>query len=213
MQGDLFAKAERGPRMLLYKPGPGEAKLRYWEAFLPLAEADALLAWATQRLPFEQEFPVVGGQRVPTARRSCAVGDFSYLYRYVGIERRAAGWPLELAALRDRVAAAVGAPFNFCLCLLYPDGGAALGYHADDETDLLPGHPIASVSLGAVRDFAVREKREQPGPALLTFPMAHGSLLTMEGSFQARYQHAVPERKGVRFARVNFTFRQVVPHG
>jgi alkylated DNA repair dioxygenase AlkB len=66
--------------------------------------------------------------------------------------------------------------------------------------------PIASVSLGAARDFAFRRGRS--GPACATVRLEHGSLLVMEGSTQRHFQHRVPPRKTCGEPRINLTFRK-----
>jgi alkylated DNA repair dioxygenase AlkB len=142
-------------------------------------------------------------------RRTCAFGDAGERYRYAGLERVAHPWTPALASLRDRLARATGTRFNYVLCNRYPDGDAALGWHADDEHDLVPGAPIASISLGAERDFAMRLATR--GRACLTVALAHGSLLVMERDTQQYYQHQVPRRRRSREPRINLTFRSAVP--
>ena len=80
-----------------------------------------------------------------------------------------------------------------------------LGWHADDEHDLVRDAPIASISFGATRDFKLREGRS--GSACMTVPLESGSLLVMEGTLQRHYQHCVPPRLRCQEPRLNLTFR------
>lgn len=109
--------------------------------------------------------------------------------------------------LLERVRRAAGARFNFALCNEYADGGVGLGWHADDEDDLVLDAPIASLSLGATRDFALR--RGRAGRACATVSLEAGSLLIMGGATQRHYQHRVPERARCAQKRINLTFRCV----
>lgn len=190
------------PLTLLDDPAR-RALVRLWPAFLSPDEADAL-ARDLADAPFEAERPVIFGRAVLVRRRSCAFGDPGARYRYSGLLREAAPWPAAIVPLLARLEATVGARFTFALANLYVDGDAALGWHADDEHDLAADQPIASISLGATRDFQMRPRG---GRTALTVPLTHGSLLTMERETQRSYQHQVPRRARVAAPRINLTFR------
>ncbi|MGB1012535.1 MAG: alpha-ketoglutarate-dependent dioxygenase AlkB [Nannocystaceae bacterium] len=61
-------------------------------------------------------------------------------------------------ALREAVQVATGREFNSVLLNHYRDGNDTVGWHADDEPELGPRPVIASLSLGAVRDFCLRRQ-------------------------------------------------------
>lgn len=174
-------------------------------AWLPAPEADALFAWLLAAAPFERETTKIFGRAVTVRRESCAFGDPGLTYRYSGVQRDARPWPAPLAALRERLHQELRTRFGFVLCNHYPDGAAGLGWHADDEADLVRDAPIAALSLGAERAFAVRP-REGDRKAVTT-PLPHGSLVVMEGSFQRFLQHRIPPRRRCLAARVSLTFR------
>lgn len=177
----------------------------YDSAFLDRYESERWFERLATELPFEAEAPVIFGKAIVVRRRSCAIGEPGVRYRYSGVERRAHPWPTGFDALLDRVNRAADARFNFALCNEYADGEVALGWHADDENDLVRDAPIASVSLGATRDFALR--RGSSGKASVTVALESGSLLIMGGATQRFYQHRVPERVRCREKRINLTFR------
>jgi alkylated DNA repair dioxygenase AlkB len=194
------------PRVLLDDTERG-CGVTYQPDFLAPAEADALFDELSTRAPWRAEAPVMFGRAIEVRRKACSFGEPGRRYRYSGLERQADPWPPAVAALLARLRAAAGSGFDYVLCNLYPDGDAGLGWHADDEADLTPGAPIASLSLGAERDFAMRLGPK--GPACLTVALGHGSLLIMHGATQAHYQHRVPTRVRCRSPRVNLTFRQM----
>lgn len=100
----------------------------------------------------------------------------------------------------------LGAQFNFVLVNIYIPK-AYLGYHSDDERDMLLNSIIASFSLGpGERDFLLKHKKT--GKVTKLF-LENGSLTTMEGSCQKVYKHAIPKRAHVNGIRVNLTFRQM----
>ncbi|MEL7401283.1 MAG: alpha-ketoglutarate-dependent dioxygenase AlkB, partial [Pseudomonadota bacterium] len=67
---------------------------------------------------------------------------------------------------------------------------------------------VASLSLGAARDFSVRKVGDSR--RLMTLALPHGSLLIMNAGMQQRWQHALPKRARVSTARINLTFRQIM---
>jgi alkylated DNA repair dioxygenase AlkB len=175
--------------------------------FLDPHESAYWLRRLEQELPFVEEAPVLFGRAIPVRRRSCAIGDPHVRYRYSGVERVAHRWPEGFDSLLERVCRAAGVRFNFALCNEYADGEVAMGWHSDDEADLVRDAPIASLSLGAPRDFALRVGTS--GPACATITLEAGSLLIMGGTLQRYYQHRVPKRKRCREKRINLTFRQM----
>lgn len=99
--------------------------------------------------------------------------------------------------------------FNSVLINYYRDGQDSNGWHADDETELGQQPVIASLSLGAPRDFHLREKTNHANKHKLK--LGSGSLLIMRGDTQAKWQHQVPKRATAE-ARINLTFRTILKH-
>jgi len=175
--------------------------------FLTAAESALWMQRLLVEAPFATEAPVMFGRARPVRRRSCGLGDPGSHYRYAGVDRVGNPWPAGFEAIRARIEDRVGARFAFALCNLYPDGAAGMGWHTDDEADLVDGAPIASLSLGAPRAFALRLGRR--GPACCTLTLPAGSLLVMGGATQKHYQHRVPPRVRCAAPRINLTFRQM----
>ncbi len=195
--------------------GPGEAavplddvatnsRIRIWSSFLGPKDALQLYHHLFQDSASWRE--------EPGRRRTVAFGEDGLVYHYSGSGRnaRAAAWDPMVRQLRELLRELLpGQVFNFALVTLYRDGMVGLGYHADNEPDLVPGAIIASVSLGQERDFYVRPEPNPSGGPPLSIRLPHGSLLTMEGDFQRHYVHAVPYRKACKLPRMNLTFRHV----
>lgn len=179
------------------------ARVRLWPRYLLAPQCD-LIRCALRDAVFTRESPVMFGRPVTVRRESCAFGDPGTRYRYSGLTRDARPWPETFAPLLDGLGATLGARFTFALVNRYPDGDAALGWHTDDEDDLAPDAPIASLSLGATRDFQMRLRG---GRTVLSVALEEGALLAMEGATQRYYQHRVPRRARVAGERINLTFR------
>ena len=140
-------------------------------------------------------------------------------YCYSGLSNVIEPWSPATAELRLALEQLTGWRFNSLLLNRYRDGRDAMGWHADDEPELDPAAPIASLSLGAARDFRLRP-RPSPASTLSGTPsgapgkpfnleLAHGDLLLMEPPTQLWWQHALPRRLRLQQERLNLTFRVV----
>lgn len=90
-----------------------------------------------------------------------------------------------------------------------------MGEHRDDETELDPKTPIASVSIGEPRDFVFRHrdariKNSTRKIAPVKMVLESGSLLLMNWPTNVYWFHSLPIRKKVLGARINLTFRRIV---
>ena len=133
-------------------------------------------------------------------------------YRFNGATFPAREAPPVIAALKVRLECYFpGLEFTGCLVNVYRDGRDYVSWHSDDEPEM--GDPVvASVSLGAERDFLLRAIRPVPAIASALVPnrgkvkLGHGSLLVMGRGVQGTYQHSLPRRAHAGL-RVNLTFR------
>lgn len=194
------------PQSILRSP---HAEVTYTPDFLPRAKATRYLNKLQHEVPWETER--VRGKEA--RRKVCSFGDPGVSYRYAGGRKQARPWTPTLEKLRRKVEAATGLSFNYVLLNCYEDGRDYIGYHADDTRDLQQGSTIASLSLGAERDFLLKPSSDEAkAQALETrkVRLAHGSLLCMGGATQQHYKHSVPARPKLTLARVNATWRQVV---
>ncbi|VEU39051.1 unnamed protein product [Pseudo-nitzschia multistriata] len=95
--------------------------------------------------------------------------------------------------------------FNVCLLNFYEDGQQRIGWHADRE-EIGRTTPIASISLGAPRQFLVRSQTDGRRDRA-TLQLRSGSLVVMEPVCQTKYLHSVPKEPEVTTGRINLTFR------
>lgn len=189
---------------------PG-ADLAFDPHWLPPADADALFTTLQDDVPWEVHRLRLFGREVASPRLSSWIGDPEAVYAYSGARFVPRPWPSALAAVRVRLADALGVPFNSVLANLYRDGRDAMGWHSDDEPELGPQPVIASLSLGAARRF-VLASRDAP-TRRLAIDLPHGSLLVMQGATQRRYRHALPRTAKPVGPRINLTFRQILARG
>ena len=119
-------------------------------------------------------------------------------------------------ALKKKLEKDLGQPFNYVLINLYENGEDNIGWHTDKEKDLVDGAIVASVSLGATRDFHFQRYEKSHSNrigSIYQVALVDGSLLTMEKDTQKLLAHSLPVRKLVKTKRGNLTFRQMKVKG
>ena len=158
----------------------------------------------------QAEKGVMYGKPFVSARKTVQIADpgvKNYKYKSAG-SSQVYSWDIcpTIKKEKTRIEKKLGIKFNFVLVNIYtPD--AYLGYHADDEKDMVDNSIIGSSSYGAERDFLVKEKKTKVVTKIL---LESGSLVTMEGSCQKLYKHSIPKRKNVSGIRINLTWRQML---
>ena len=180
--------------------------LTYLNNYLSAQLADQLLNHCLRELPWQEEIVRLFGKTHVAPRRSCAIGDENCVYRYQGSQTEPIPFTYELDQLRHRLAADLTVPFNFILATLYRDGSDYVGWHADDERDLVGDQLIVNVSLGSVRRFHVKTRDGRYRRAIDT---EHGSLVLLSGPMQKRTKHRLAKTAQSVNPRVVLSFRQV----
>ncbi|XP_041965501.1 alpha-ketoglutarate-dependent dioxygenase alkB homolog 3 isoform X4 [Alosa sapidissima] len=165
-----------------------------------------------------QECPGCGCSRTSSSRRRQTGCSVPSLLNFPGHRRPTTGkWHPVLSGLRSSIESHSGGSFNSLLCNMYRDGRDSIAWHSDNEPSLGARPTIASLSLGDTRVFSLRK---QPPPEengdytyveRLRIPLAHGSLLMMEGCTQDDWQHQVAKEYHDRGPRINLTFRTIYP--
>ncbi|QYF50247.1 MAG: RNA-dependent RNA polymerase [Xinjiang sediment betaflexivirus 1] len=127
-----------------------------------------------------------------------SVGGFEY--RYNGATHRGYEWPIwmnELLALN-------GAPAGYFDCVLVQkyEGGAKIGFHADDEPLFEAGAQIFTMSHAGNADFAFKCQAGERH-----FDMPAGSSFTMPEGCQMDHKHSV---YNCDEGRISYTFRRSV---
>lgn len=202
--------------LLIQAPG---LALRHWPAWMQTHGIDTagLCRELQNGLPWQQPEVRVYGRLHPVPRLTCWLGDPHCRYRYSGLLHEPLAWTARLEALRDLLAQRLGCRFNSLLLNRYRHGEDRMGWHADDEPELDPTSPIASLSLGASRCLRFRPspgRRSAPaglaaGQPSRNLELADGDLLVMDPPTQHHWQHGLPQRRRVAAERINLTFRRI----
>jgi alkylated DNA repair dioxygenase AlkB len=180
------------------------ADIIFWPQWLDQSAADLLLETTIDQTPWREDFINIMGKRIPIPRLQNWFGDPGTSYTYSRICLPAIKFPVWMEVLLRDVEVETGCRFNRALVNYYRDGNDSVDWHADDESELGVEPVIASVSLGASREFQLRHNATREKVKIL---LPHGSLLLMSGGIQEHWQHRLAKVKQLDEPRVNFTFR------
>ncbi|WP_303749961.1 alpha-ketoglutarate-dependent dioxygenase AlkB family protein [Stenotrophomonas pigmentata] len=183
------------------------ADVQHLAAWLPSAQADAVMHALLTQVPWETHRIRMFGRWLDSPRLSCWMGDAEAHYRYSGADFAPHPWAPAVRELREQLQLGCDGSFNSVLLNCYRDGRDSMGWHSDDEPELGPTPLIASLSLGVSRRFLLR-RRDDPAQKA-EYLLGHGDLLLMRGHCQRDYQHALPKTARVSGERINLTFRQI----
>jgi len=131
--------------------------------------------------------------------------DVPRLLAHFRLRPPAAATPPVIREIADRVIAQTGVPFNGVGLNFYRDEKDSVAPHNDHLYELVPGNPIALVSLGEVRRMVIRSK--QPPKRVVNLDLEPGSLLIMSYASQLAYTHAIPKQRAPCGARISLAFR------
>ena len=120
--------------------------MTFYPAFLGFDEGDALVAELLASTHFAADSRMMYGKRVAVPRETASRGD-----------RMAQPWTPLLLAVRERLETLLATGFDYVFVNRYRNGNDSVAWHGDYEDR---GTVIASLSLGATRQFDLRPKRE-----------------------------------------------------
>ena len=183
-----------------------DAELSYCANFLAPADADKYYTSLLENLAWQQSEIRLFGKRQSSPRLQAWYGDEGISYCYSGLQMQARGWNDDLYVLKQLCEKSAQATFNSVLANLYRDGADSMGFHADNEVELGAKPIIASVSLGAERNFDLKHIKTK---ARRRLPLQHGSLLIMSGETQQHWLHGINKTKRPVGSRINLTFRYI----
>lgn len=170
----------------------------------PEKEAMALCDLLFDVMPWKQDEVLMFGKLITTKRKVAWFADAGITYTYAGVKKHGLTWTPNLLQIKEKIEQLTGAKYNACLLNLYHEGEEGMGWHQDNEVEMVAESSIASLSLGAVRKFAFKHATTNER---LDIELENGSLLEMKGSIQNNWYHSLPKTKKVKQMRINLTFR------
>ena len=186
---------------------PQDGEANYHGIVLKLEDADYFFSCLLSTIEWKNDEAIIFDKKVITKRKVAWYASQPFAYTYSKITKSALPWTTELLNLKHKVEAISGEKFNSCLLNLYHTGDEGMSWHSDNERQLKQQGAIASMSLGAERQFVFKHKKNQQTHGLV---LQHGSLLVMKGTTQTHWLHRLPPTRKVTSPRVNLTFRTII---
>lgn len=185
---------------------PYQGDVQYFGCALPPDVIDKCFENLAQNVKWQHDEVMMFGKVITTKRKIAWYADQAYSYTYAKKTKVALPWIPDLIRLKDIVEELTGERYNSCLLNLYHNGSEGMGWHCDNEPELKPNGAIASLSLGAERNFNFKHKTTKE---TRTQRLEHGSLLVMKGQTQEYWLHSLPVSKKIEDPRINLTFRTI----
>ena len=184
------------------------ACVEYYPNWLTHKHAKHLMDYFIGRLQWQQPSIMLYGKERKIPRLQAWYGDPNSQYEYSKLMMQALPWDTRLAKLKSACEQKCNATFNSVLANWYRDGNDSMGMHSDNEPELGKQPVIASVSLGQTRRLSFKNIQSKESHKI---GLEHGSLLIMKGDTQKFWQHGINKSRTHLGARLNFTFRYVIP--
>lgn len=181
-------------------------RLIYFPTFLSNIETEQLYDSILDEISLEKEVVYLFNKRYELNRSIAWINDLGKAYGYANTFKKAQGFTKVINVVKEKIELLTDTHYNSCLINLYPTGEDYMGWHTDNEKIIEKNSAIASLSLGATRDFQVRDNLTK---TTTTITLESGDLILMDGNFQTNYKHQLPKRKKVKTARINLTFRKI----
>ena len=169
------------------------ARIEYWPAVVAPALADAWFDTLRRDVPWRSDQRRMYDRDVvvPRLRAHYALSD-EHL-------------PPTIRMALDAVARVAAAPYTSVGLNFYRDGRDSVAMHHDRLEELVPGHPIAVLSLGAPRRMTIaRQALPRTTRALELQP---GSVIVMDHASQLHTLHGIPKTTTPTGARISLAFR------
>ena len=179
----------------------------YYPQAIPAEQLSHYYDELFNKISWEQDRVMMFGKEIVTKRKVAFYSDALISYTYSGKLKICLPWSQELLVIKEIVESLTKSKYNACLLNLYHNGDESMGWHSDDEKEIIAESAIASLSLGAERKFSFKHKATKETISVL---LENGSLLEMKGAIQKNWWHALPKSKKVIAPRINLTFRQMI---
>ena len=178
----------------------------YHEKVLTDEQIKPLYEELLNKINWENERVVMFGKEIITKRKVAFYSDPLIAYTYSSKTKIGLPWKDPLFILKNIVESLTKQTYNACLLNLYHNGEEAMGWHSDNEKEIVVNSSIASLSIGASRKFSFKHKVTKE---TISIQLGNGSLLEMKGTIQSHWLHTLPKSKKITESRINLTFRQM----
>jgi alkylated DNA repair dioxygenase AlkB len=185
---------------------PYDGTVFYFNKIMEQQQAANFEKLLLENIEWKNDEAIIFGKHIITKRKVAWYADDGMSYTYSNTTKYALPWTTTLLELKKMVEDKTGYLFNACLLNLYHDGNEGMGWHSDDEKELVKHSCIASLSIGADRKFMFKHRKNKETISLI---LQNGSLLSMQDETQHCWLHQLPKSTKIKTPRINLTFRMM----
>ena len=169
------------------------ARIEYWPSVVAATDAQAWFGILLGEVPWRSDQRLMYDRKVavPRLRAHYALGGDDV--------------PVTVRDALDAVMRVAPAPYTGVGLNLYRDGRDSVAMHHDRLAELVPGHPIAVLSLGVPRRMTIA--RQKPPRTTRTIELQPGSVIVMDYASQLHTLHGIPKTAAPVGARISLAFR------
>ena len=135
------------------------------------------------------------------------LGDFPYEYGI--LKHPSIPIPSFLIPTLNAAKSLVATDFNSILVNVYNSGAVSLGWHSDNEPELVINPTILSLSLGGTRLLVFKPRASSPVQSSFSVALKHGMWFVMTGYTQKWFLHSLLLDCNLTNKRISLTFRKV----
>ena len=167
----------------------------------------------------KEELPTLKYKATGTKKPSVSLfGDINY--EYSAATKNLPAQPFHqtiISDVLDSINRTCNTNYNSVLVNRYINRNVALGWHKDDEMSVDSSAPIASLSIGATRLFAITDNLDaKMRSEMIEIPLVDNALLIMKPGLQQTHFHKVDygradAQHGECGVRYSLTFRRLIP--
>jgi DNA oxidative demethylase len=192
--------------------------------FLTEEEANDLFQFLETNVKYnsdKQSMVMIFGKKHKIPRKQVGYGKKGTSYNFSGTKVMSRSWASDIVGKRlkkvcNKVNKELKTEFNFVLVNRYKDGNDCIGYHSDDEKELVKETSIVGLSLGCVREIKFIPKKSFELDVQYEnfhYPtgtyLEHGSLFSMNYPTNEYWKHGIPRDTYAYEPRISLTFRQL----
>ena len=182
-----------------------EGEAIYYGPIFSLEQSSIFYDDLLKNIEWKNEEIIMFGKEIISKRKVAFYADDGVDYTYSNKTKKGLVWIAPLLKIKSTIENYTIVNYNGCLLNLYHDGNEGMGWHSDDEKEIIPNSSIASVSIGIERKFSFKNKASKE---TVSIQLENSSLLEMKGTIQRHWLHALPKSKKITQPRINLTFRQ-----
>ena len=181
--------------------------IEYIPGFIEPYQSEFLLQKFINKAHWQQQVVKMYDKEVITPRLNAWFGDVHAGSPLLKKIPTAKPWTPELLAIKKKVEPLAAMQFNAVLLNYYRDANDSVAWHSDKEAAPGTKTVVASVSLGQVRSFDIRNKHDHAEK--YSIRLEDGSFLLMKAGLQENWEHRIAKSTKPMKARINLTFRLV----